>query len=265
MKGKGLPDFLIVGAQKSGTSALHALLDRHPNLKGSYPKELNYFNTPVEERISKEEYMKYFSKSRFTKTLTFESTPSYMFYPGSIEEIKSLCPDAKIIICLRDPVERAYSAWNMYKRKYNSNELDVLTKHFYGRQLYEFFNKFDRFPSFQECCEKEVEIIDETTNFEPSIVRRGLYFEQIKTIFNVFGKNKVYIVGANELKNNTLEVLQEIAEFLQIDSFESVESKEYHVGKYDSEISEEFKSRLEEFYKADSEKLFSLLGRDLNW
>ena len=95
------PDFMIIGAQKSGTSTLHFLLSQHPDLTGSKPKEIHYFDKLPEERKSLEWYKKHFSKSVFEKRrLFFESTPNYIYYGHIPAELAALNPSMKFIIML---------------------------------------------------------------------------------------------------------------------------------------------------------------------
>jgi Sulfotransferase family len=123
------PTFIIVGAQKAGTSALHHILKRHPDIIASRGLEPHFFDTrgdilaslDSDEKIchARNEYARFFdmdliimgSKNGTTPPIVFEKTPSYLLYPHIPKFIKELCPWAKIIISLRDPVERLHSSY----------------------------------------------------------------------------------------------------------------------------------------------------------
>jgi Sulfotransferase family len=123
------PTFIIVGAQKAGTSALHHILKHHPNLIASRGLEPHFFDTrgdilanlDSDEKIchARNEYARFFDMDRIItrsgseagRPIVFEKTPSYMLYPHIPKIIKKLCPWTKIIISLRDPVDRLHSSY----------------------------------------------------------------------------------------------------------------------------------------------------------
>jgi hypothetical protein len=110
------PDFIIIGAQKSGTSSLHYYLDQHPDFCASSEKELHYFNRHVHFGKPLAEYEANFRS--FRKKKHFESTPAYIYHPGALDLIKKTYPEIKLIAVLRDPVKRSYSAWNHYRQTF---------------------------------------------------------------------------------------------------------------------------------------------------
>jgi Sulfotransferase family len=123
------PTFIIVGAQKAGTSALHHILKRHPDVIASRGLEPHFFDTrgdvltnlDSDEKIclARREYARFFDMDRTMVRsghgakwpIVFEKTPSYILYPHIPKIIKTLCPWTKIIISLRDPVDRLHSSY----------------------------------------------------------------------------------------------------------------------------------------------------------
>jgi len=107
------PDFLIVGAQKSGTTSLFSYLEERRGFVGSKPKEVHYFDR--EDNFLKGEgwYHSHFIKRSGQKGLIFEASPEYLSRSKVPPRLKAYNPDLKIIILLREPISRAYSAWNM--------------------------------------------------------------------------------------------------------------------------------------------------------
>ena len=98
-KKRYFPDFMIIGAQKSGTSTLHFLLGQHPALVGSKPKEIHYFDQLPEERKSLEWYKSHFTRLYFERRkLFFESTPSYIYHNHIPAELFALNPSMKFIV-----------------------------------------------------------------------------------------------------------------------------------------------------------------------
>ncbi len=110
-----LPDFLIVGAQKAGTTSLHAWLARQPGVSMPRDKELNFFSD--DERFSRgvSWYARQFSHASARDVLG-DASPNYMFVPETPERVHRLLPDAKLVFILREPVQRAFSQFLMSRR-----------------------------------------------------------------------------------------------------------------------------------------------------
>jgi Sulfotransferase family len=121
-----LPNFLIIGAPKAGTTSLHAYLDRHPDIHMSQPKELYYFDDPAYE--SRREW--YESHFESDLPLRGEATPHYAMYPyysGVPERIHRLIPDAKLIYLVRDPIEQILShCVQLYTNGYCADAAELL-------------------------------------------------------------------------------------------------------------------------------------------
>jgi hypothetical protein len=109
------PDFMIIGAQKSGTSSLYNWLNQHPQIRGSICKELYYFNNGIHLGKDLRWYRQQF---RGTAALHFEATPAYLYSPTACENIFRTYPNIKMIAILRNPVDRAYSAYNHHRSNF---------------------------------------------------------------------------------------------------------------------------------------------------
>ena len=106
-----LPTFLILGAQKCGTTSLHSLLAQHPEICMSEPKETNFFNIHFDRGL--EYYRETFFNSWKGHKAVGEASPSYFFLPYVPERIAAALPGVKMMVILRDPVKRAFSHWWM--------------------------------------------------------------------------------------------------------------------------------------------------------
>ena len=105
-----LPNLVIVGAEKCGTSALHFYLDRHPEVFMSQPKELRFFSQEWERGV--EWYASHFAEAR--TPVAGEASPQYTshpFRPHVPERMSSVIPDAKLVLLVRDPLDRILSSW----------------------------------------------------------------------------------------------------------------------------------------------------------
>src|SRR5688572_14326389 len=104
--GARLPDFLIVGAMRSGTTSLHKYLQAHPDVFVASGKEVHFFDRRYGRGLD-------WYRSRFagvtTERVVGEATPAYMYDENAIARIAHDLPDARLIVVLRNPVDRAYS------------------------------------------------------------------------------------------------------------------------------------------------------------
>ncbi|WP_404455398.1 sulfotransferase [Virgibacillus necropolis] len=211
------PNFFIVGAAKSATTSLYNYLKKHPQVYFSDPKEPRYLSYryvniphggPNGEMYDKsfikteENYYSLFKNVNNEKVIG-EASVQYLYYTNVAESIKNEFPNSKIIICLRNPIDRAYSAY-MHNIRSGYEKL-----------------------SFEEALKNEEQRITENYPFLWHYKQVGLYYNQVKQYIQEFGKENVEIVLYDEIKNNTLETLIYICDFLQI----SKEFKFEDIGK----------------------------------
>ncbi len=214
-----LPNFLIVGAAKSGTTALYYFLKAHPEIYMSPVKEpkfitsnfLKYpFNGPgdyeIEKKIIKrfEDYCLLFKKVTLEKAIGEASADNLYYYEDSIHYIKKFLREPKIIIILRNPVERAYSAYLHLVRD--------------GRERL----------SFEEALEREEERMKKNWEFIWFYKDVGFYYAQVKAYLNSFEKVKVCLY--EDLQNAPSTLLKEIYTFLEVDpNFVQDTSAKYNI------------------------------------
>lgn len=258
------PDFMIIGAQKSGTTTLHNVLSQHPDLTGSKIKELHYFDKTKDTRGSLKSYKNNFKKRIFSKKKFFESTPSYIYQNDFGKQVKEYNKNIKLIIVLRDPVYRAFSAWNMFRDMFDNfpDQVDSL-KNDSGEKnpIYNllFYGKKE-FPSFEECLKLEQEI--ETS--EPSFFRRGLYYKQIKQLLKFIEKKNVLVLFSEDLKKDFKVELEKVIDFLNVKPYDFVISNS-HVRNYNSKMDSKTFIHLKNSYKTENEKLFKLINKRADW
>jgi len=188
-----LPSFLIIGAQKAGTTSLHAALEHHPDIFMSTPKELYFFDVDENYNRGTEWYAKFFRDWRDEK-VAGESTPDYLWYKPVPERIAEILPNAKLIILLRNPVSRAYSSyWYAY-----CNGDETLS-----------FEDALAAESFRATQGRSIHGIS-------SYVERGLYSEQIKRYLNFFDRSQLLFLITEEYKKNPENTLQKATKFLGV-------------------------------------------------
>lgn len=201
-----LPNFLIVGAAKSGTTSLYRYLSQHPDIFMPAWKELSYFTSdpsgPLHRVKSYRYYEKLFSKADGHKAVG-EASTAYLYDEGSPLLIRSGLGQIKILIILRDPVAMSYSLYNHQVRKEGE------TKKTFEEGLAAESERF-RNPKFKRSC------YGWHANYY--YFRRGLYSQQVKRYLDVFGSEKVKILIFEQFINNIIREIQEMFKFLNVDS-----------------------------------------------
>lgn len=182
MSQKNSPDFIGLGVKKSGTTWLYHALNEHPGIEMSEPKEINFFSDSKQWPKGAEWYLSHFNFSG-TKKRHGEFSTTYLHNPDTAQRIKKLFPRAKLIVILRNPVERFVSSFYHSKSKgyyKNMSITDVIEK------------------------------LDTT-------YKQGLYAEHIKKYYELFPKDQILILWFDDLKNTPEKLLRELYSFLEVE------------------------------------------------
>ena len=293
---KNFPNLLIVGAAKSGTTSLHNYLKQHPDFFMTDHKEPHFLinNEIGVKRVHKavtnlSDYQKMFEGSSEYK-YRGESSVMYLPFPDiSIRNIKKyLNKDVKIIIMLRNPVERAFAGY-LHNVRYNTSE-----------NL-----------SFEEAIEKSEERYQKTNDMTPDTryLHVGMYYNQVKKYMDEFGKN-VHVVIYDDYVSNINRSIKRVFDFLKVNNIEMDTSQRHMVGGWifknpilrkvmvsknglksfvklllpssslrkkiraiimrfgtskTPELTTKMRKFLEDYYRDDIVKLENLIDKDLNW
>ena len=260
------PAFLIIGVQKGGTTSLHNYLLQHSKLISPEIKELHFFDTNKNYKL--QNYVKQFPKRFLKNKLSFEATPRYLYYPKVAKKIFNYNSEMKFIILIRDPVKRAYSAYNMYKQFQDNvgmleffKQVEIENS---NEQIYSIFYK-DKFPSFQEYVDFELE--NSNNLIEPSIIKRGYYFDQIKEYLKYFKLQQFLFIDSDNLKINTLQELNRVSRFLNIKNFDNLilDLSLKHKRTYESKLDDEIYNNLLEHYRLKNKGLNKLTSLNFKW
>ena len=266
------PGLLIIGAQKAGTTALFEYLSKHPRLKSANTKEINFFSCDKIFSRGKSFYHSHFPGPAGKNTFTFEASPSYLHNANAYERIYSYNPDIKLIAILRNPVDRAYSAWNMYRELYE-NDRDWFFKQWAsyctGDSDKYFRRKDNCLFDFKEFISEELEESEKKSSkiIEAPVLNHGLYFKQLKPFLSLFKKNQVLTILSRDLREQTQNTLITIENWLGINHHEWLQEdlRPVFEKSYNSEIDEHSKNMLTEFYMQDSKNLAQLIDKKPDW
>lgn len=190
------PDFLIVGAQKCGTTTLYSALKEHPGIYMPITKELEFFN--VNERFLKgfDNYLVHKTKTRESKLLVGEASPQYFSSSVAARRICRHCPETKLVLILREPISRAYSHYLMSLRR--------------GRES----------RTFGEAIHAQLRDI-ETGSLDKSMdhayIYNGLYGNQVARYSSFVRAGLVKVVFQSDLTTDPKRVYSSILQFLELD------------------------------------------------
>lgn len=247
-----LPDFLLIGIQKAGTTSLFNYLAQHPAIESPLRKEVHYFDVRYER--GERWYRAHFPpESTIGRTLTGEASPAYLFYPGVEHRVAALVPEAKFIVLLRDPVRRAYSHYQQSCRK-----------------------GFERL-SFADAMAAEAKRLAEPG--EPllrdrvsgtvalrkqSYLIRGHYADQLRKWFAVFPRERFLILKSEAMFADPQATCDRVFEFLGLPPY-SLRSVEIHnEGDYDRERLP-YEDELRAHFAPLNAELAELIGEDMGW
>jgi hypothetical protein len=191
-------DFIIVGSQKCGTTSLTAYLQPHPDIYIPPEKELPYFASPEMMKYGWSLYLETFFKDALPTQFWGTSSPQYMLYPESFSKIKNQLPNVKIIVIIRDPIQRMLSHFDMMTRfGVEKRPLNVMLE----EQLLDL-----------DYCRNAPYHPDHLHKY----IRGGEYGRIINKIYENFGKSQVMIILLNELIKNRESVIFKMLDFLGV-------------------------------------------------
>jgi hypothetical protein len=268
------PGFLIIGTQKGGTVALYTYLSEHPDIVPASEKEIGFFDQDILYNRGQSWYHAHFplSYKLARNAITFEATPEYLYNPKAARRIFQYDPRMKLIVLLREPVSRAFSAWNMF-RNLVRNDAQYLRGLLPDcdpalRNWMESILRGGPFPEFDKVVRDELSAIQSgEARLDPGYVQRGLYYEQLARYLQYFDRKQIVVIESKRLKSDARNVLSEIARFLDLSEYDWAQKDVplFHVGSYETEMSSSTRELLQEFYEPHNLKLYELLGRDLEW
>ena len=204
MKNQIIPDFFIIGAQKCGTTSLYHWLKTHPQIFMPENKEPHFFanldlvsNKPFAKTLSntvlsQEEYLHIFSIAKKGQ-IKGEASPSYIWGSETAKRIQEVQPQAKIIVILRDPVQRAYSEYIMLVAA-GLEKLD-----------------------FTSAIEKASKQSAPVWGAGPMYIDLGKYGTQLQRYYSIFNKSQIKVLTSDDLRQCPDETINSIADFIGVD------------------------------------------------
>ena len=233
-------DFLIVGTQKGGTTALASFLVQHPNIFIPKEKELHFFDNDANFKNPDLDYSLYHNSFHPNKNqqIIGEATPIYMYWKPVAKRIYDYNPKIKLIFILRNPTERAYSHYIMeHNRK----------REFLSFKYALFFEPLRRLFSFP------------LQNRKFSYFDRGMYVKSINRMHLYFPFEQMLFIKNEDLLNNHQQTLTKIFSFLEIPNYNKIEPELIYSNSYDS-LDKKIKNKLRKKYLKEIKRLEDLIS-----
>lgn len=248
------PDFLIAGVQKGGTSSLFAYLAQHPGVLPPIRKEIKYFD--IFYFLGESWYRAHFplqNRLRQHGKITGEGTPNYLFHPTALQRAARSFPQARIILLLRNPVDRAFSHYHNQKRV--------------GHDLLSFE---EAVAAEESRLTGESEKISADSRYSQgnyinfSYLASGRYIEQIPRVFSWFPAKNILILKSEDFYQNTSQVFLQTLEFLDLPAWEPPAYAVVKEGKY-APMDTNTRRRLQAYFRPYNQALNDYLKRDFGW
>jgi hypothetical protein len=239
-------DFIVAGAQKSGTTALNYYLKRHPRIALPRKKELHFFDNDalfVRGPVSYEILHNKFRPAR-PGSIAGENTPNYLYWPPALVRIRTYNPATKLIVLLRNPIDRAFSQWNMQRVR--------------GHEPLDFLDAIRAEPA------RLAKLPPEKLR-KVAYVDRGRYGAQVERALSLFPRDQLLILKYEEFRARQRELVDEVFRFLQLPPvrFRPIEA---HDNPYLRRLRSEERAFVFEILRQDITQLESILSWDCsNW
>ncbi|HLQ28236.1 MAG TPA: sulfotransferase domain-containing protein [Ktedonobacteraceae bacterium] len=259
-----MPDFIIIGTMRGGTTSLYSYLTDHPSIGPAYMKEVHFFDVYYHKGLHwyrsqfPSSVQKYYSERvQKQQFITGEASPYYLFHPHAPKRIARVLPQVKLVVLLRNPVNRAYS-------------------HYY----HELAGGYETL-SFEEAIRREEERIGKEakklakneqyisySHRHYSYLARGIYVDQLKIWMDLFPREQFLILKSEDFYTDPASGLKQCLEFVNIAEVGLKEHKEEYERLNTTKpprMDPETRKRLVEYFEPHNARLYEYLGADFGW
>ena len=254
---RALPDFLIIGAQRSGSSSLHAYVTSHPRIRGAIRKEVHFFD--LQYRLGADYYRAHFPlRARLgadrPRILVGEATPYYLANPLVLDRAHALLPDARIIAILRNPVERAISQWNAnVVRRFERLSLPEALAAEESRLAHE-IERMLADPTYYSWLHRRY-----------SYKARGRYAEQLAPWIERYGEASVLVLQSERLFESPAATCARVFSFLGVEDHPIGDFARHRAVPYETDVDPAVRAQLSAYYRQPNEELYALVGERFDW
>lgn len=261
---RGLPDFMIIGGKRCGTTSMHDYISRHPLVAPLFPraqkiKGVHFFDTNYHRggawyrsHFPSRPYLSRLGKEHGVRAISGEASPYYLFHPHAARRARADVPDAKLVVLVRNPVDRAYSH---YRERVRHGAEDL---------------SFERALDEEEervAGEEDRMLADETYNSWPhenlSYFQQGRYARALERWFDEFPRERFLFLISEDVFDDPEAAYRKLTAFLGLPQLAvpRFEKLNYHPG---SPMAEPTRASLTQRYSEDNRRLEEMLGLDLS-
>lgn len=255
-----LPNFIIIGAHKCGTTTFYHYLRQHPMVYSAWKKDIKFFDLHYRRGVWW--YRSYFPLKWHMKPdrhssihpITGDSATDYFYYPFAPKRIASLLSDVKLILLLRNPVDRAYAHY-MHNRRIGWEERD-----------------------FEEVINQDLDYLADISQFtfpedmatllrlrKFGYLEKGLYALFLAPWFDVFPQHRIFVIKSEAFfGKRKREIYRLVQSFLGLPGWENIDYRNINPGNYPP-MNSVMRARLQKFYAPYNHMLYEMLGRNFDW
>ena len=258
---RALPDFIIIGAQKSGTTSLYDYLVQHPLVESATEKEIRFFHRANLYHKGLNWYRGHFPLQSYKEKkwencspITGEATPEYLLFPRVPQRVREALPNVKLIAILRNPVDRAFSQYQVRVKR--------------GHEDLTFEEAIKREP---ERLDGELQkMLDDETYFSRpyllySYLRRGYYAQHLEQWLKFYPREQLLILRAEDMFEDPNRVYQEVLQFLEIPTWKLEVPQASNTGSYSTSLKPEPREMLQQHFSLHNQQLEVLTQRNFGW
>lgn len=263
---RALPDYLILGAMKSGTTSLSFYLSQNPHILPAFRKEVRYFDRRFHRGESW--YRSHFprvasleaaERAAGSNVITGEATPNYLFHPRVPTLLYETVPQARLVAILRNPIERAFSHYNHNRRAERTlgQEPEPLS---FSDALY---------AEEERLMGKREQMLatpgyDDMDYLRFSYMNQGVYVDQLAAFAELFGRERLLVLRSEDFYPDPQSVLNTVTDFLEVERHQVPDLAAKNVNQY-SNMDPEARHYMERFFAPHNRRLYEFLGRDMHW
>ena len=253
---RSLPDFIIIGTARSGTTSLFYNICEHPSVIPAAYDEVGFFDSNYHLGINwyrsmfptKKHMEKVKKNTKFA--MTGEDTPFYIWSPTVARRILKIIPNVKLIVLFRNPIDRAYSNYHLGIRAGSENL------------------------SFEDAIQSELDSLknskiksdDDVKKYTipRSYIAKGFYADQLKIWLKLFKSKQLFITSTEDFESNANNTLNKIYDFLEIPQINLKNLEKHKVASYPP-MKDETRKFLVDLYKIHNEELFRMISKEFDW
>jgi hypothetical protein len=259
-RGRLLPDYLIIGSTKCGTTSLHGWLNEHPFVAET-TKEIHFFNMNYDRgadwyrcHFPYETEREQFAREHGRPYLIGEGTASYLAHYWTPQRVAKLVPDARLVVSLRDPADRAHSQYHYFRRRGSEpaetfeEALDLEAERLAGHEEHEIAEPY--FHSWQV--------------YRWGYHRTSRYAEHLERWFEVFPREQFLFLSFDEIVASPQRALDKVHTHVGLPAHEHTDLPVLNSGSY-RPMAEETRERLNAYFAPHNRRLYELTGIDFGW